>query len=307
MNNLNQYRKKIYSQNDEDGITLQIIKIINDTKIKLPKYYFEFGVEDGKECNTRILRNKWKGIILDGGHHNPKIHLYKEIIKYTNIWDLIKKYKIPKTIGLLSIDTDYNDAYLFCRLIKKTKPLIVIAEYNINLGLKDCTVIHDPDYFWDYSTYYGCSALCLKRVYKDYKIVYANSINLFFVHNSILTKLDFKQQSLNKLLKPFIKKSKTNQVQRLKQDYFNRSWVTSKEVNGNFVQKTINLSQKINKILKTIDLNKLKTFRKTKNYKGFEDEVKRIKLYMNTTLKNNKDKKIINTLVSNRLSLNTKN
>ena len=83
--------------------------------------------------------------------------------------------------------------------------------------------------------------------------------------------------------------------------------MTSKEVNGNFVQKTINLSQKINKILKTIDLNKLKTFRKTKNYKGFEDEVKRIKLYMNTTLKNNKDKKIINTLVSNRLSLNTKN
>jgi len=304
MNNLKPYRKKIYSQNDEDGITLQIIKIINDAKIQLPKYYFEFGVEDGKECNTRILRNKWKGVILDGGHYNPKIHLYKEIIKYTNIWDLIKKYKIPKTIGLLSIDTDYNDAYLFCRLIKKTKPLIVIAEYNINLGLKDCTVIHDPDYFWDYSTYYGCSALCLKRVYKDYKIVYANSINLFFVHNSIISKLDFKKQSLNTLLKPYLKSS---HQQHLKQDYFNRSWATSKEVNGNFVKKTINLSQKINKILKTINLNKLKRFRKARIHKGFEAEVERIKLYINTTLKNTKDKKIINTLISNRLSLLTKN
>ena len=304
MNNLSYYARKVYSQNKEDGITLQIIKIITDAKIKLPKYYWEFGVEDGKECNTRILRNKWKGILFDGGHHNPKIHLYKEIIRYTNIWNLIKKYKIPTTIGLLSIDTDYNDAYLFCRLIKKVKPSIVIAEYNINLGLKDCTVIHDPDYYWDLSTYYGCSALCIKRVYKDYTIVYANAINLFLVHNSIMSKLKFNKQSLKKLLKPYLKVEQ----KCYKLDYFYRQYVSSKEVNGLFVQKTITLSQKINKLISNIDLNNLKLYRTRRRFKKFESEVKKIKSIINTHLpkQNALDKKVINVLVSNRLSMLSK-
>ena len=39
------------------------------------KYYVEFGVQSGMECNTRILRDKykWSGLQMDGGNQNPTI------------------------------------------------------------------------------------------------------------------------------------------------------------------------------------------------------------------------------------------
>ena len=44
--------RRIYSQNDEDGIIQEIFNFIGTTD----KIYVEFGASDGKECNTRFLR-----------------------------------------------------------------------------------------------------------------------------------------------------------------------------------------------------------------------------------------------------------
>ena len=64
--NINKYEEKVFSQNGEDGVVLYLIEIIAK-KYDLDKSYFEFGVEDGSECITRIIREKldWKGTILD--------------------------------------------------------------------------------------------------------------------------------------------------------------------------------------------------------------------------------------------------
>lgn len=293
MNNLGSYGKKIYSQNNEDGITLRIIELIGH---KINKFFWEFGVEDGKECNTRILRDKWDGVILDGGYENYKINLFREIITWSNILELIKKYEIPRDLGLLSIDTDYNDAYLARRLLTKITPSIVIAEYNIGLGLDDKTVVHDPEYFWDYSTYYGCSALCLSRIYKDYILVYANKVNLFFIHKTLC---NYKQKPLDEIL-PL-----EAEMPKFKADYFHRHWVSSKEVNDGFVKKTIAYTQRINKELNKIGIFKLRYFRRKKLYREFENEVKRIKKIINKKIPANK--RIIDTLISNRLSIGSKN
>ena len=51
------FEKKIFSQNGEDGITMKLIKLIYNND-NTDKYYVEFGVENGIECNTRILRGK---------------------------------------------------------------------------------------------------------------------------------------------------------------------------------------------------------------------------------------------------------
>jgi len=295
----NHYGRKVYSQNNEDGITLRILQIISENNIPLNKFFWEFGVEDGSECNTRILRNKWNGIIMDGGHEDHKINLFREIITWENIWNLIKKYKIPKDLGLLSIDTDYNDAYLAHRLLKKITPSIIIAEYNIDLGLKDMVVIHDPDHFWDYSKYYGCSALCLQRIYSDYGLISANSINLFFIHKDILRKLNFKQKPLKNIIGQFMKTKHP-----FKQDYFHRHWVSSKDVNERFVKKTIKYSKQINKELNKINLSKLQHYRQKKKFREFEDEVSKIKRNIYNKIKG--DKPLIHTLISNRLSLRSK-
>ena len=44
--------RRIYSQNDEDGVIEEIFNFIGTTN----KIYVEFGASDGQECNTRLLR-----------------------------------------------------------------------------------------------------------------------------------------------------------------------------------------------------------------------------------------------------------
>lgn len=295
MNSLEGFYENKYSQNNEDSILLRILDLI-----PVNKTYWEFGVEDGKECNTRILRDTWSGTILDGGFSNPKIHLYKEFVTYQNIWDLIIKYKIPADLGVLSIDTDYNDAYLAYRLLKKIKPSIIIAEYNLSLGLDDKTVIHDHLNYWDRSTYYGCSAACLLKVYTGYSLVYMNNINLFFVKTSLLRDTDFKQRPLKEMIKPYIKMKQGF----LKQDYLNRSWVQFKQVNDSFVKKTTRYSNDILEILRKMDLSILKKASDSRNYKLADREILRITADVSNILGVPvSDKKIVHTLVCNKFKM----
>ena len=55
--NLEDYEKKVFSQNGEDGITIKLIDMIYG-EFKNFRNFVEFGVEDGVQCNTRILREK---------------------------------------------------------------------------------------------------------------------------------------------------------------------------------------------------------------------------------------------------------
>jgi len=66
---------KLYSQNGEDGIITKLIDLIYENN-KYNKYYVEFGVENGSECNTRILREQynWSGLQMDGSNENEFIN-----------------------------------------------------------------------------------------------------------------------------------------------------------------------------------------------------------------------------------------
>jgi hypothetical protein len=97
--NLEQFEEKVYSQNGEDGVTIKLIELCDC----IDKYYVEFGVENGDECNTRILREKynWNGLQMDGRYENRDINLRKEYITKENVVDLFIKYNVPKHIGVL--------------------------------------------------------------------------------------------------------------------------------------------------------------------------------------------------------------
>ena len=104
-NILNKSGMKFYSQNDEDGILMEILNRIN---IKQGNF-FEIGVcgghkNNGTECNTIILLMLgWSGIWIDGVNIDgvkyfiPRANIFNSPV-FINHWVWIKNQNIdPKT------------------------------------------------------------------------------------------------------------------------------------------------------------------------------------------------------------------
>jgi hypothetical protein len=190
MSYFNSFERKVYSQNGEDGILLELVRLLDP-----PRFFVEFGVESGVECNTRILkRSGWVGVCWDGGHENPDRNLYRERITAENINDLFAKYHVPSDFGVLSIDIDSNDYHVWNALDARYSPSIVIIEYNASIPPDQSrTIPYSPDFRWDGSDYYGGSFLAMVRLgqRKGYRLVgiNANGVNLFFVREDQVAKL----------------------------------------------------------------------------------------------------------------------
>lgn len=192
--------KNKYSQNDEDYINVKIIETLEKNNIDLCKYYVEFGVEDGMECNTRILlmEHNWNGLLMDGGYENKNINLKKEFIMAENILSLFKKH-IPKKFqkfDLLCIDIDGNDFYIWKTISTLYKPKIVIIEFNHTFGLYDVVIKYDKEYVWTKKTnYYGASMMAYYKLGKSigYTLIYSNGVNLWFIRDDVINELKNKE------------------------------------------------------------------------------------------------------------------
>lgn len=180
--------RKIYSQDGTDGVLEYIFNSIGTTN----KKYVELGTEDGKECNTRFLREhrNWNGIMVDGGYENHEIGLKKHFITLDNILDILEKYNTDTKIDLLSIDLDGNDFYILRKILSKYSPRVIVAEYN---GFwepnEDKVIPYDENFTWDHKTNYsGMSLLAATRLLSkfDYSLVYTTSfgVNSFFIKNT---------------------------------------------------------------------------------------------------------------------------
>ena len=192
MIDLSDFEKKIYSQNGEDGITIMLVELIYDGD-NTDKFYVEFGVQTGSECNTRILRDiyEWKGLQMDADNEKLSINLRKEFITKENIVDLFKKYDVPLNINVLCVDIDYNDFYCLNEILANYKCDIIICEYNAtHLANEDKIVIYNKDAFFDGTNYFGASLLSFDKLGKkyNYSLIYCDKmgVNCFFVHNDII-------------------------------------------------------------------------------------------------------------------------
>jgi hypothetical protein len=202
--NINDYEFKVSSQWGEDGI---IQYLLNNIEIK-NKIFFEFGVENYTESNTRFLlqNNSWKGLVIDGSEENIsyikndpiywKNNLKVEcaFITTDNINQLITKNGIHDDIGILSIDIDGNDYWIW-ESINCISPRIVICEYNSHFGDThkvsvpyDCNFIREDKHHSN--IYYGASisALDFLAKKKGYSLVGSNLAgnNIFFVRNDLM-------------------------------------------------------------------------------------------------------------------------
>jgi hypothetical protein len=205
---LEKYEKRVYSQNGEDGVLEKIFGIVGTTS----RYYVEFGVENGNECNTRFLRQfyGWKGLMMDLSYQNHNINLNKEKITAENIVELFQKYQVPTEFDLLSIDIDLNDFHVWNTICQFYRPRVVVIEYNGCLSPhEDKVVIYYPNNHWDGTNYYGASILAFYKLGRKYgySLVYAENrgANIFFVRDDVLESCGslFKNtNNVEKLFKP---------------------------------------------------------------------------------------------------------
>lgn len=191
----------VYSQWGEDGIIQFLLRHVPIGD----RVFIEFGVQDYIESNTRFLasHDRWSGLIIDGSADSiakvkksdmfwrSDINAVSAFITRDNIDELIRSAGISGDIGLLSVDIDGNDYWVW-QAIESIKPRIVVAEYNARFGAERAvTVPYDPNFTRaaaHYSMiYYGASLAALHRLgqQKGYVLVGCNSAgnNAFFVRN----------------------------------------------------------------------------------------------------------------------------
>lgn len=192
---------KIFSQWGDDGIIQYLIHHID-----IPhKTFVEFGVENYTEANTRFLlmNNNWSGFIMDGSEKhmafvkNDNIYWKYDLqcksafIDAENVNDLIESAGFDKEIGILHIDIDGNDYWVW-KAINNIHPVIVIIEYNSLFGYTNpWTTPYDPKFYrtnYHHSNLlYGTSLLsaCDLATEKGYTFVGCNNAgnNAYFVRN----------------------------------------------------------------------------------------------------------------------------
>jgi hypothetical protein len=190
---LTQTEFKVFSQFGDDGIIQYII-----TKLNLPvaeRRFVEFGVENYRESNTRflLLNNNWSGLVMDGSETHVSFIRQDSIywkydltalarfITRENINSILRDAGFEGRIGILSIDVDGNDYWIW-EAIRVVDPAVVIVEYNGAFGGREAvTIPYQPDFNRKnahYSLlYWGTSlmALCQLAGEKDYVWIGCNS------------------------------------------------------------------------------------------------------------------------------------
>ena len=190
-----------FSQWGEDGIINWLVSKLPT----IPKKFIEFGVGNYKESNTRLLLqlHNWQGLVIDSSYKYIQNIKSQEIswrhqlesvcahISKDNINQLLENKEMNSDIGLLSIDIDGNDYYVW-QSIQIIKPIIVIVEYNAVLGdLHPITIPYKSDFFrtkaHSSNLYFGASlkALITLGKKKGYTFVGTNTngVNAFFIRD----------------------------------------------------------------------------------------------------------------------------
>ncbi|NEQ53290.1 MAG: hypothetical protein F6K11_24670 [Leptolyngbya sp. SIO3F4] len=195
---------KVFSQWGDDGIIQWLVH-----KLEFPHHTFvEFGVANYRESNTRFLlmNNNWSGFVMDGSEDNVKqittseyywryeLAARAEFIDRDNINGLIESAGFDPEIGILHIDLDGNDYWIW-KTINVVNPIIVILEYNSVLGIdRPITIPYDKTFYRTtahYSNhYYGSSLRALYQLSKErgYTFIGCNGAgnNAYFVRNDKL-------------------------------------------------------------------------------------------------------------------------
>lgn len=198
VSSLREVEFRVFSQFGDDGIIQYLLQHVD-----APESFIEFGVETYRESNTRFLlvKDNWRGLVIDGSeanvasittmaeHWRHDLTAVASFITRENINDLFTAAGFTGEVGLLSIDIDGNDYWVW-EAIEVVSPVVVVAEYNSVFGPEaKVTVPYAADFTRRAAhhshLFFGASlsALCDLAERKGYAFVGSNSNgnNAYFV------------------------------------------------------------------------------------------------------------------------------
>lgn len=214
---LNMFEKRCFSQSGEDGIIAEIFRRIGKTN----KYFVEFGVQDGLECNTTyLLFQEWEGLWFEGNFSESekikanldcflkknKLRFLNRFITPTNFENSLREFKVPIEFDLLSIDIDFNDYWVW-ESLTSYKPRVIVIEYNAFFPPPIRFVVkYDSNAMHDRSIYYGASlkSLDILGQQKGYQLVGCSfsGVNAFFVRDDLVEDKFIQNGSAENLYEP---------------------------------------------------------------------------------------------------------
>ena len=184
---------QVFSQNGEDGVLAEIFSRISDGD----RFFVEFGGEDGRESNTRFLREVrgWSGVYFETDAESyrklsrrvgadTRVNAVRAAVSANNVEDLFERAGVPVGFDLLSIDIDGQDYHVW-QAINQYRPRVVVIEYNSGLAAGSRLVEPPNRGVWDDTDFFGASIEALKALAtsKGYRLVHAElaGVNAFFV------------------------------------------------------------------------------------------------------------------------------
>ena len=191
---------KVFSQNGEDGIIDELVRQLGVTD----HWFVEFGVQDGTECNTRVLAEVmgWKGLYFEPSEAHFRalerrwagsdtVTVVNQAVSPERVGELFHQYGVPEVFGLLSIDVDGQDLWIWEALPDRYRPAIVVIECNSSFP-RGHAVVEQRGLAWslEHSDSFGASIEALRQLgqRRGYTLVHVElaGVNAFFVRADLL-------------------------------------------------------------------------------------------------------------------------
>lgn len=194
-----------YSQSNEDGILIYIFARLGLQNCSL----IDIGSARpfGSNTTNLIVNWGWDAILIDGNKNKCRLskHFFKshrytksyppqilnQEVSVSNINIILEENNCPEDVGLLSIDIDGIDYYIW-ESITFVKPKVVVIEFNRLLGpKKSISVPYSEDFYENQDNFYfqGASLSAFEKLAnsKGYDLIGCNrrGYNAFFVQSEL--------------------------------------------------------------------------------------------------------------------------
>ena len=190
-------RFRLASQNQEDGITIALLKEVGS----VTRTFVEIGSGLSGGNSAALAREwGWTGVMVDGarptrmeqvGRRFPGVAAVHAWVTRDNINELIASHGFTGEVDVFSLDLDGVDYWIW-EAMTVCSPRVVILEYNSMFGPdRAVTVPYDErfDRQRHHTMYYGASLQAWARLAgrKGYRLVAVEpaGINAFFVRNDL--------------------------------------------------------------------------------------------------------------------------